>query len=169
MAARKGQGSELGSSRHAIHGNCPSWKILCNGGPLANLCSGVHSRIKKVKCLRPTSAPQCEACRIANIPCLYGDRDRYQAERGLSYAYGINGAESSDESSLKRKIPNHHQSGRPLSGNVYTSPTTTASTIATDASPPPSDRNQVHPDSSRPPTTAASTSDLKRITVPFFR
>lgn len=45
------------------------------------------SRVKKIKCQQTTPNGRCEACKIAKTPCLFGDRDRYQAERGVSCAW----------------------------------------------------------------------------------
>lgn len=44
-------------------------------------------RVKKIKCQQTSPNGRCEACKIAKIPCLFGDRDRYQAERGVSCAW----------------------------------------------------------------------------------
>ncbi|GJJ12425.1 hypothetical protein Clacol_006667 [Clathrus columnatus] len=44
-------------------------------------------RIKKIKCQQTSPNGRCEACKTAKTPCLFGDRDRYQAERGVSCAW----------------------------------------------------------------------------------
>ncbi|KAG8906055.1 hypothetical protein FRB99_007712 [Tulasnella sp. 403] len=48
-----------------------------------------NCRVKKIKCIRTSqldSEAPCEACKLGNTDCSYSDRDRYQNERGLSFA-----------------------------------------------------------------------------------
>ncbi|KAI9066591.1 hypothetical protein FKP32DRAFT_1589446 [Trametes sanguinea] len=40
-----------------------------------------HCRVKKIKCIQHPTAPSCEACHAASIPCQYRDREQYFAER----------------------------------------------------------------------------------------
>src|SRR6201999_2706832 len=43
-------------------------------------------RTKKIKCVQPDVTIECEACRRSQTACLFGDRDRYHSERGISTA-----------------------------------------------------------------------------------
>ena len=69
-----------------------------------------HSRVKKIKCQQPVPNGCCEACRIAKTPCLFGDRDRYQAERGVTCTWNSSVEDIPDipdiplSSSRKRKL-----------------------------------------------------------------
>lgn len=67
------------------HGGAPQKGQQRKRARLVTACDAC--RIKKIKCIRTPKIQQCEACRVSNGACLYGDRDRYQAERGLSYSY----------------------------------------------------------------------------------
>ncbi|KAG8745571.1 hypothetical protein FRC10_007749 [Ceratobasidium sp. 414] len=67
------------------HGGAPQKGQQRKRARLVTACDAC--RIKKIKCIRTPKVQQCEACRVSNSACLYGDRDRYQAERGLSYSY----------------------------------------------------------------------------------
>ncbi|KAJ7178826.1 hypothetical protein C8R43DRAFT_1189333 [Mycena crocata] len=50
-------------------------------------------RVKKIKCLQVTPEANCEACKAANIPCRFRDRERYFAERSRTN-FGPNVASS---------------------------------------------------------------------------
>ncbi|KAG9123135.1 hypothetical protein FRC07_000189 [Ceratobasidium sp. 392] len=67
------------------HGGAPQKGQQRKRARLVTACDAC--RIKKIKCIRTPKIQQCEACRVSNGACMYGDRDRYQAERGLSYSY----------------------------------------------------------------------------------
>ncbi|KAG9102690.1 hypothetical protein FRC06_001437 [Ceratobasidium sp. 370] len=67
------------------HGGVPQKGQQRKRARLVTACDAC--RVKKIKCIRTPKVQQCEACRVSNGACLYGDRDRYQAERGLSYSY----------------------------------------------------------------------------------
>ncbi|QRV87544.1 ubiquinol-cytochrome C reductase complex 14kD subunit [Ceratobasidium sp. AG-Ba] len=67
------------------HGGAPQKGQQRKRARLVTACDAC--RVKKIKCIRTPKIQQCEACRVSNGACLYGDRDRYQAERGLSYSY----------------------------------------------------------------------------------
>ncbi|KAG9082071.1 hypothetical protein FS749_007133, partial [Ceratobasidium sp. UAMH 11750] len=67
------------------HGGAPQKGQQRKRARLVTACDAC--RVKKIKCIRTPKVQQCEACRVSNGACLYGDRDRYQAERGLSYSY----------------------------------------------------------------------------------
>ncbi|KAF8582222.1 hypothetical protein K439DRAFT_168316 [Ramaria rubella] len=64
-------------------------------------------RVKKIKCQQPSPNGRCEACKSSKTPCLFGDRDRYQAERGVSCTWNTPAEEapgSPETSSRKRKM-----------------------------------------------------------------
>lgn len=67
---------------------CDSWFVFSHF-PLwpVSPISLYPSRVKKIKCQQTSPNGRCEACKIAKTPCLFGDRDRYQAERGVSCAW----------------------------------------------------------------------------------
>ncbi|KIJ44397.1 hypothetical protein M422DRAFT_779470, partial [Sphaerobolus stellatus SS14] len=73
-------------------------------------------RIKKIKCQQATPNSQCEACKIAKTPCLFGDRDRYQAERGVTCTWSTPAQEPpfSPDHSRRRKLPGGASSQFPL-------------------------------------------------------
>lgn len=67
------------------------------------------SRVKKIKCQQPVPNGRCEACKTTKTQCLFGDRDRYQAERGVSCTWNSPGpveevSDSTEGSSRKRKL-----------------------------------------------------------------
>ncbi|KAF8514048.1 fungal-specific transcription factor domain-containing protein [Gautieria morchelliformis] len=65
-------------------------------------------RVKKIKCQQPVPNSRCDACKAAKIPCLFGDRDRYQAERGVTCTWSTTveeiPADLPESSSRKRKM-----------------------------------------------------------------
>ncbi|KAG8972053.1 hypothetical protein FRB90_010313, partial [Tulasnella sp. 427] len=155
-------------------------------------------RLKKIKCIRTAqldSELPCEACKVSNTDCSYGDRDRYQNERGLSFASSIPPppvapaapapvrASSTEEQGRKRKASiisspeeqhealgdrrrNSNAEGRP---SILTSHNSSQTTISANGDG--SRRTVISPIQ----TTAAPALEpvpdpaLKRITVPFFR
>ena len=44
------------------------------------------SRTRKIKCVQTSEGPECESCRNSATDCVYGDRERYHALRGVSAA-----------------------------------------------------------------------------------
>ncbi|KAF8507318.1 hypothetical protein BU17DRAFT_8983, partial [Hysterangium stoloniferum] len=102
-------------------------------------------RVKKIKCQQSTPNSRCEACKTAKTPCLFGDRDRYQAERGVTCTWSTaieeSPASSPDTTSRKRKLtpsppmttwgPTMSPAG-PSSATV-SAPTTPAQTASTPA------------------------------------
>ena len=140
----------------------------------------LFSRVKKIKCLRSQTSRKCEACRTSKTACLYEDRDRYQAERGMSYSSftqidspttpGSVNLENSPGFHLKRKHSTDSMSRASTSGS-------SASVLATestcsDNSPVSTSLPQIfRPAQDLPRSSSAiqGAGDLKRITVPFFR
>ncbi|CAE6418786.1 unnamed protein product [Rhizoctonia solani] len=85
------------------HGGAPQKGQQRKRARLVTACDAC--RIKKIKCIRTPKIQQCEACRVSNGTCLYGDRDRYQAERGLSYSYATQIIRTDNEDAKERASP----------------------------------------------------------------
>ncbi|EUC67392.1 C6 transcription factor [Rhizoctonia solani AG-3 Rhs1AP] len=85
------------------HGGAPQKGQQRKRARLVTACDAC--RIKKIKCIRTPKVQQCEACRVSNGNCLYGDRDRYQAERGLSYSYATQIIHGDNEDMKEQATP----------------------------------------------------------------
>ena len=155
--------------------------------------STLFSRLKKIKCTRTTqsvSESVCDACRLSGADCSYGDRDRYQNEKGVPFIANVmsvpklqmetNGAE------IKSKRRKMSAASSPTGTSLYELENTT------DASLPPS-RASDTPLTPTPPLSLSAAqhtahrepvpsivtelsskeeitdNGLRRITVPFFR
>ncbi|KAF7982005.1 hypothetical protein HWV62_30853 [Athelia sp. TMB] len=52
------------------------------------------SRSKKIQCLQTGPNSQCEACTQSKVPCRFGDRERYFAERSRASSQAKEGRSS---------------------------------------------------------------------------
>ena len=86
---------------------CDSWCVLLAPPHLQLNSHLAESRVKKIKCQQTTPNSRCEACKTAKSPCLFGDRDRYQAERGVTCTWStpIDEIPQSPDDSRRRKLP----------------------------------------------------------------
>ncbi|KAG8928943.1 hypothetical protein FRC01_005150 [Tulasnella sp. 417] len=157
-----------------------------------------NCRLKKIKCIRTAqldSELPCEACKVSNTDCSYTDRDRYQNERGLSFASTIppqpptpvasvpSRTTPTEESGRKRKasiISSPEEQHEPLEDrrrnsnaerrpSILTSHNSSHTTISANGDG--SRRSVISPiqTTAAPPPEPVPDPALKRITVPFFR
>lgn len=185
---------------------CDNWYVerrraICLGqqpSPFILLHPGHHSRLKKIKCIRTAqldSEVPCEACKVSNTDCSYGDRDRYQNERGLSFASTIPPQPPTPVAPVPSRTTPTEEPGRKRKASIISSPEEQHETLGDTRRNSNAERRpsiltshnssqatiSANGDGSRRSvispiqTTAAPASEpvpdpaLKRITVPFFR
>ncbi|KDQ14517.1 hypothetical protein BOTBODRAFT_32649 [Botryobasidium botryosum FD-172 SS1] len=134
-------------------------------------------RVKKIKCLRSQSSRKCEACRTSKTACLFEDRDRYQAERGMSYS-SFTQVDSPAPSTSLEDSPGYHLK-RKRSDDCMSRGSTSVSSGSVlaaesvfDFSTLPTMPEIFHPaqpDGAPAAGVMQGSRDLKRIAVPFFR
>lgn len=184
---------------------CDNWYVevvSCNlsrsaASPFILLHPGHHSRLKKIKCIRTAqldSEVPCEACKVSNTDCSYGDRDRYQNERGLSFASTIppqpttpiapvpTRTTPTEEPGRKRKasiisspeeqhetLDRRRDSNAERRPSILTSHPSSQTTISANGDG--SRRSVISPiqTTAAPPPEPVQDPALKRITIPFFR
>ncbi|KAF8335379.1 fungal-specific transcription factor domain-containing protein [Cantharellus anzutake] len=153
---------------------CDSWYAAVSLVPHPRTrCRSTYSdpsRAKKIKCVTSSEtgeSPKCDACALAATPCLFSDRDRYHAERGVSMsekprlAVGASSAGVEDLEPTRRRKRQHSS---PLTipqpngpgGFGFGSTTSHA-------------HNEVQSETYSPPHPVSGRGALRRITVPFFR
>lgn len=82
------QESQSHKKRPRLVTSCDNWYVhrACTTVHIHGLRSFSFSRLKKIKCLQPSSDSHCEACKVAKIQCRFRDRERYFAERSRAIA-----------------------------------------------------------------------------------
>ncbi|KAG8893767.1 hypothetical protein FRC00_010081, partial [Tulasnella sp. 408] len=84
-----------------------------------------NCRLKKIKCIRTAqldSELPCEACKVSNTDCSYGDRDRYQNERGLSFASTIPPQPPTPTAPVPSRTTPTEEPGRKRKASIISSP-----------------------------------------------